>query len=205
MKNKLSTKQVLAFKILLVPIFVILEQLPATFLIAKNPNTLLILSISIVIIIIFSVVLQQVQAFATSKLNMKSLGIIAVASILLFALNKVMLPLFKATGNTNVSMQLLVLRKEPMLFFIYAMVIAPILEELLFRGYLLNALFHNHFKAGVIINSLIFGLLHVSDDPIYFMSKFLLGIVLNTVYLRTKNVKANIIVHLINNLTALLI
>lgn len=84
---------------------------------------------------------------------------------------------------------------------------AAVLEEILFRGYILPTLtkITNSARLGIVISSILFGLMHLSYGtahqviiPIYF------GIVFSTYYSMYKNLKVLIICHFIWNLVSLL-
>ncbi|MFC0290599.1 CPBP family intramembrane glutamic endopeptidase [Bombilactobacillus bombi] len=220
MKNKTEKdQQALTIKILLVPVLIIIAQLPTMFLTSKFKEpywkTILVIIVSALVISFFIWILQKVQRFITKKLNAQAWLMIIIATSFIVIINKILLPFFQTTGNANVKAQLRVLHSTPVLFIIYALVVAPVIEELLFRGYLINVLFsHTSHRSvlishtnylGMVCSAAIFGLLHISTDPIYFFSKFILGILLGIVYEKTKNIKASIIVHLLNNWLALII
>jgi membrane protease YdiL (CAAX protease family) len=77
-------------------------------------------------------------------------------------------------------------------------IIAPIVEELIFRGVIMNGFIRNYSKTGAIIYSaLLFALFHL--NPWQFPATFLLGIVLGFVRIRTKSVLACILGHAIHN------
>jgi membrane protease YdiL (CAAX protease family) len=77
-------------------------------------------------------------------------------------------------------------------------IIAPLVEELLFRGVIMNGFIRNYSKTGAIIYSaLLFALFHL--NPWQFPATFLLGIILGFVRIRTKSVFACILGHATHN------
>ncbi|GAQ01718.1 hypothetical protein NBRC111452_1531 [Companilactobacillus farciminis] len=72
----------------------------------------------------------------------------------------------------------------------------------------MNWFFVDHPLISVIISGVIFGYVHApfggNTDWFYALSKILLGVILAGVYYRTKNIKANITVHFLNNFLAIL-
>jgi hypothetical protein len=78
---------------------------------------------------------------------------------------------------------------------------APILEELIFRGIMLNGLLRAHtpIKA-ILISSILFGLVHL--NPWQFISAFMIGIFSGWVYYKTKNLTLSIHIHFVNNAVA---
>ncbi|MFW5832310.1 MAG: CPBP family intramembrane glutamic endopeptidase [Prolixibacteraceae bacterium] len=88
--------------------------------------------------------------------------------------------------------------------FLKVAVIAPVVEELIFRGLILHGLRRNYnaFTA-VVISALLFALFHL--NPWQFPATFVLGLLLGWVMIRTRNILLAIIGHSINNLLVLLI
>lgn len=82
-------------------------------------------------------------------------------------------------------------------------ILAPIIEEIFFRGYILNLLANRlGNSAGNILTALIFAGIHL--EPQSFFGLFLLGLVMNELFLRTKSLYATILFHIINNAFALM-
>lgn len=110
--------------------------------------------------------------------------------------------------NDNVAALELVAKNNIVILVFFTIVVAPILEEILFRGIFMNWFFVNNSLVSVILSGIVFGYVHAPFSPgtdwIYALSKVLLGIILAAVYARTKNIKANITVHFLNNFLAIL-
>lgn len=118
--------------------------------------------------------------------------------------NLVTVPLIKTTGNGNVNSLMSLLQSFLFFMLFFIAFIGPILEEVLFRGLFLNWFFTKHRNISIILSAVIFGTFHVDFtggqiDPIYWLSKILLGFVLVLVYNHTKNLKAPILLHILNN------
>jgi len=76
------------------------------------------------------------------------------------------------------------------------LIAAPVMEELLFRGFLLHRFTTKwNVQSGVMVSSLIFGLLH-SD----ILGSFIFSILMCVIYMRTRSIWWPIIFHGINNL-----
>jgi len=77
-------------------------------------------------------------------------------------------------------------------------IIAPVIEELIFRGIIMHGLMRNYsgFTA-VFVSALMFALFHL--NPWQFAATFILGILLGILMLRTRNIYLCIIGHAINN------
>ncbi len=78
---------------------------------------------------------------------------------------------------------------------ISACIFAPIMEEVIFRGFFLNRMAYKWgMKRAIIISSLIFGFGHIDV-----IGAFLFGVVMCLLYIKTKSLWTNIIVHALNN------
>jgi len=77
-------------------------------------------------------------------------------------------------------------------------IIAPIVEEMIFRGVIMHGLMRNYSAfTAVFVSALMFALFHL--NPWQFPATFTLGIVLGILMLRTRNIYLCIIGHSINN------
>ncbi len=167
--------------------------------------------ITIVLLLIASIILwlvfKRAQKFKSVRFNKSTWIIIIIASILVFAVNLITVPMMKST-NDNVAALELVAKNNIVILVFFTIVVAPILEEILFRGIFMNWFFVNNSLISVILSGIVFGYVHAPFSPgtdwIYALSKVLLGIILAAVYARTKNIKANITVHFLNNFLAIL-
>ena len=82
-------------------------------------------------------------------------------------------------------------------------VAAPILEEILFRGLILESC-RERFGNGValFVSSLLFGIIHVV--PVQVINAFVVGFILGYIYLRTRSLLSVMLLHAINNAVAYL-
>lgn len=85
--------------------------------------------------------------------------------------------------------------------FLTVAVAAPILEELLMRGIVLDGLLKNYnpWKA-IIWSAVFFGIMHF--NPWQFVVAFLIGVVMGYLYWKTKSLLLCMIIHAVNNGTA---
>lgn len=87
--------------------------------------------------------------------------------------------------------------------FLKVVIIAPIIEELIFRGIIMHGLMRNYPKLlAIFFSGLLFALFHL--NPWQFPATFLLGCLLGWVMIITRNILACILGHAINNLLVLL-
>ncbi len=87
--------------------------------------------------------------------------------------------------------------------FFSIVIVAPIIEETLFRGIILRGLLANHSKALALgASALLFGLTHL--NPWMIIPTGLIGLVLGWIYLKTKSVYLCMFCHSFNNLLVFL-
>lgn len=85
--------------------------------------------------------------------------------------------------------------------WVYALFIAPCVEEILFRGFLLSGLRRYGERFAVISAAVLFGLMHGNLSQ--FLSALCIGLLLGCVYVRTGSLALCIAAHAGNNLLAL--
>lgn len=83
-------------------------------------------------------------------------------------------------------------------------VLAPICEELFFRGFMQGAYEKYNRKYSWIIVGILFGFFHISNSISNVISATLLGLIMGYVMLLTNSIWAPIVLHAFNNLTAIL-
>jgi membrane protease YdiL (CAAX protease family) len=77
-------------------------------------------------------------------------------------------------------------------------IMAPIIEEMIFRGVIMHGLMRNYSKfTAVFVSALLFALFHL--NPWQFPATFVLGLVLGILMLRTRNIYLCILGHAANN------
>lgn len=85
----------------------------------------------------------------------------------------------------------------------FTVILAPIIEEIVFRGILLRRIsFKFGVRKGVILSSIVFAVLHPGLGHIF---SFIAGVVFSLIYLKYKNILINIITHACHNFVYFLI
>ncbi len=85
--------------------------------------------------------------------------------------------------------------------FMTMVIAAPVFEELIFRGVILDGLLKRYTPAkSIFISSLLFGIVHL--NPWQFIAAFGIGLFMGWVYYKTNNLSLCILVHFVNNLVA---
>jgi len=84
--------------------------------------------------------------------------------------------------------------------FLLMVIAAPVLEELIFRGIILDGLLKQYSPVkSILISSLLFGLVHL--NPEQFVTGSIIGFFSGWVYYRTKSLSPSIIIHASANLS----
>ena len=96
--------------------------------------------------------------------------------------------LFKISVNTSF-----------MMAFMTA-IAAPVVEELVFRGFLMDYFFTDQPIFAILLSGLVFGSIHSSTNLISWLMYVVMGIILAATYNKEKNLAANISLHFLNNL-----
>ena len=84
-----------------------------------------------------------------------------------------------------------------------AVLIAPVTEELLFRGWIYTGLrFHWGLWPALLTTSALFACAHYENTHLYALAVFPIGLALGVIRERTGSVKASILFHALNNFVA---
>ena len=87
--------------------------------------------------------------------------------------------------------------------FLYMVIAAPIFEEFIFRGIMLDGLLKKYSPMkSILISSFLFGLVHL--NPWQFVIGLFLGIFMGWIYYKTKSLSLTIIIHAAVNLSGFL-
>lgn len=86
---------------------------------------------------------------------------------------------------------------------IYAAIVAPIVEEFVFRGFILETLKGFNTKLAIIISAFIFGLFHM--EYFQLLPAIISGILLGILYVKNKSIWVPVGAHMINNIISLIL
>ena len=136
--------------------------------------------------------------------SLSSLKIMALVSISIIAIQTgIVLPLANLLPMPDAFKQLFIElgNQKGILSFIAIVIAAPVLEELIFRGIILDGLLRRYSPVkSIIISSVLFGIVHL--NPWQFIAAFLIGVFSGWVYYKTRKLTLSIIIHAVNNLVA---
>ena len=88
---------------------------------------------------------------------------------------------------------------NPFVLITVTVIMAPIVEELIFRGLLMGRVFNPDSIVGLILSSLLFGLAHMPNSIGVWIVYAGMGFVLGTVYRKCQKLEYCIMAHMINN------
>lgn len=175
--------------------------------------TLVILSITIIdlLFLIYLIQLKVVNYWHfNSKLKFKVknfLYILLAISVMMIMQYIVALLSPHATSTNQASLNSLI--DKTWLVKLFVGFVAPICEEFIYRGMFFNMIFTKenkmNFYLGIIWNGLLFGFLHDPTFTPYFSAYAFMGTILAYVYLKTKDIRSSMIVHMINNCVSMVI
>ncbi|WP_249029944.1 CPBP family intramembrane glutamic endopeptidase [Tannockella kyphosi] len=111
------------------------------------------------------------------------------------------------TGSSNQQLFEALQSVGPIFMFLQAVIFAPILEELLFRGIIFRSLSNRNIYLAHFISAFSFGLVHVYSylvagdltQLIYMVMYILMGLALSIAYQKKGTIIVPIIIHLLNN------
>jgi membrane protease YdiL (CAAX protease family) len=91
--------------------------------------------------------------------------------------------------------------QHPLPFFVMIVIAAPVLEELLFRGIILEGLLKNYQPYRAIgFSAFLFALVH--GNLAQGIGAFMIGVLVGWIYWKTESIIPGILIHFINNLAA---
>lgn len=156
--------------------------------------------------VVFLLLLTKKNNFKINLLeNLSFQGILfalVCAGFFYFALDKGVDPIFESffpESEESYQQSLQSLSLAPVISFFQVCVLAPIIEEILMRGFLLGGLSINYGKtAALLISAFLFAFLHF--NMVQTLSAFICGIVLGLLYLHTESIFCCILAHIGYNL-----
>lgn len=138
------------------------------------------------------------------NLTLSSLKIMVLVSISIIAIQTgIISPIVNSLPMPEFMKQIFLefANQNGLFSFIAIVIAAPVIEELIFRGIILNGLLQKYSPVkSIIISSILFGIVHL--NPWQFISALIIGFFSGWVYYRTRKLTLSILIHLVNNLIA---
>ncbi len=125
--------------------------------------------------------------------------VLCVSALFVLAATYVLNVLIEQVGVPNTMEETFIAMSNNPFGFLTIALLAPVLEELLFRGAIEGRLLQRWTNpwAGIMVSSLIFGVIHMNPAQIPFA--FLMGLVFGWLYYRTGSLLPGIVGHVLNN------
>ena len=141
-------------------------------------------------------------------LSWKGLGIVLLGYVVMFSCDSLAQYLMEMRGIDTTANQDAIVQLLAGVPFWLALLLTAVLpalaEEVIFRGYLYKKLFGKQVLAGLLLTSLVFGLMHGPTDWLsYFMYSFG-GLILGYSYYKSGYLIYPVVIHLLNNGLAIL-
>lgn len=147
-------------------------------------------------------------SFDLSFLTKKNLKIIFIGTVLALGIliaETILINqniLIEQAGNPRT---MAVLSKAPSLVIgLFTFILAPIMEEVLFRGGIIGLVFADKPFLGVLVSSLVYCLAFRPDGIIYWLLSLMMNIILGLAYVQTKRLEVPIIIKMLTLLLMLL-
>lgn len=140
-------------------------------------------------------------SFANDKYRALTLPVLGVSVVFVFSAMYVLNLVIEQAGIPNTMEETFLAMSRNPLGILSIVLLAPILEELLFRGAIQGEL-QRQMKpwVAITVSSLFFGLVHMNPAQIPFA--FLLGMIFGWLYYRTGSLIPGIVGHVLNNSVA---
>jgi len=136
--------------------------------------------------------------------SLSSVKIMALISISIIGISTgIISPISNLLPKSEFTQELLhaMLHLNGVFSFIAIVIAAPVLEELIFRGIILDGLLQRYSPVkSIVLSSVLFGIIHL--NPSQFVAAFIIGVFSGWVYYRTRKLSLSILIHFLNNFGA---
>lgn len=186
--------------------FAIVRNIPT---VAQNFNLYFFCAMTITYVIaypIFMLLFKSVPVVCVGEKKKMKVSHVLIAFLISYsggylcnlATNKITTTISQITGNDiENGVSLIMMYANPLLTFLFVVICAPIMEELIFRKMLIDRIAQYGDVVAAFLSGLIFGLFHGNISQFFYA--FLLGVCFGYVYVKTRNIKYTIILHMLVN------
>lgn len=201
--NKVSIlKRFLYF--LLAFLILCIEQTPTIFVRVKDVRAVSLLILVMLLISAGALFLGKrmglLEGFRTLS-SMKAWGMIGLTYLGIYIVTGLgaMVMMWEGVSNSTNQAAIENAHMNPFVLITITVIMAPIVEELVFRGLLMGRVFNPDSIVGLILSGLLFGLVHTPNSMGVWIIYGGMGLVLATVYRVSKKLEYSIMAHMINN------
>lgn len=139
-------------------------------------------------------------------LNTKAIGMIGLGILGMFLTMILTISIFGSKNTSNQEILDKLVKSMPKLVMFFMIVVgAPVMEEITFRGIIMGKYLNKFPLTGLLVSSLIFGLIHCPKTISELTTYGSMGLVLGFIYLKSKCLEINICVHAIWNFLVFLV
>ena len=144
--------------------------------------------------------LGLLEGFKTLS-SLKAWGMIGLTYLGIYIVTRIGAMVMMMEGVSNSTNQATIenIHMNPFVLITFTVIMAPIVEELIFRGLLMGRVFNPDSIVGLILSSLLFGLAHMPNSIGVWIVYAGMGFVLGTVYRKCQKLEYCIMAHMINN------
>lgn len=144
--------------------------------------------------------LGLLEGFKTLS-SLKAWGMIGLTYLGIYIVTRIGAMVMMMEGVSNSTNQATIenIHMNPFVLITFTVIMAPIVEELVFRGILMGRVFNPDSIVGLILSSLLFGLAHMPNSIGVWIVYAGMGFVLGTVYRKCQKLEYCIMAHMINN------
>jgi uncharacterized protein len=170
--------------------------------VVQNAGLILVqLSYLIPLIVIFAYRRVDPLSLGFGRFDWGTLGLgcgLLIASYLVILGHNILLTLLGVNTQGEQILQLFAALDSPIWFIVVGVIVAPVVEELFFRGFLFQGFRQKYgWVNGALLSSAVFAVAHL--DPVALIPTFILGILLAYMYHRTDSVWIPILLHVLVN------
>lgn len=170
--------------------------------VVQNAGLVLVqLSYLVPLIVIFAYRRANPLSLGFGPFDWNTLGLgcgLLIASYLVILGHNIVLTLLGVNTQGEQILQLFGALDSPLWFIVVGVIVAPIVEELFFRGFLFQGFRQRYgWVNGALLSSAVFAVAHL--DPVALIPTFILGMLLAYMYHRTDSVWIPILLHVLVN------
>ena len=147
--------------------------------------------------------LGLLEGFKTLS-SLKAWGMIGLTYLGIYIVTRIGAMVMMWEGVSNSTNQEIIenAHMNPFVLITFTVIMAPIVEELVFRGILMGRVFKPDSIVGLILSSLLFGLAHMPNSIGVWIVYAGMGFALGTAYRKFQKLEYCIMAHMINNTIA---
>ena len=181
-----------------------IEQTPTIFVRVKDVRAVSLLILVMLLISAGALFLGKrmglLEAFRALS-SMKAWGMIGLTYLGIYIVTGLgaMVMMWEGVSNSTNQAAIENAHMNPFVLITVTVIMAPIVEELVFRGLLMGRVFNPDSIVGLILSGLLFGLVHTPNSMGVWIIYGGMGLVLATVYRVSKKLEYSIMAHMIKN------